>query len=223
MRDFDDRTKKAAKLEIPFINTLNEICQTHRIANFGVENTDVKQLHQYIRESYDISSRFVRFLPDSVIVRTDDKKIGLKTALIEFKVQNTLIYDTNFFKGVKTEYQKRIRPGDPPLINKPQIFEVEKDALDIYKVIATKLEVEVVVIGWQKTETTDRLIAQYANKIVVCHDWIPSKKKRDSGSGTAISNTHIDSYEPLDVFCSREFGIDDQVLNEIMQSIRKHQ
>ena len=218
MQDFSGRTKQAAKLETPFIKSLNEMCQTHRIANFGVENTDVQQLHQYIRFARDISSRFVRFLPDSVIVRTDDKDIGLKTALLEFKVQDTLIYSDRFFNNdIKTEYKNRIKPGDPNLTEKHQIFQVEKDALDIYNEIA-KLKVEVIVIGWQTP--TDKLIAQYANKIVVCHEWNPSPSKRKEGSGTVIANTHIGSYEPLEVFCSRVFGIQDDVLNAITQSIR---
>ena len=218
MRSFGDRTQQAEKLEGPFIRTLNEVCQTHRIANFGVENTDVKQLHRYIRKSYDISSRFVRFLPDSVIVRTDDDGIGPKTALIEFKIQDTLLYSEPFFQNnIIPEYQNRIQPGDPPLTEKPQIFAVEKDALDIYNEIAS-LEVEVIVIGWQIP--TDRLIAQYANKIVVCHIQHPSPEKRKDGSGTDIANTHIDSYQPLDAFLSEVFGIQDHVLNAIMQSIR---
>ena len=99
MSSFSDRTQKADTLEAPFIRTLNEMCQTHRIAQFGVENTDVKQLHQYIRNAYDVSSRFVRYLPDSVIVRTDDSGIGPKTALIEFKVQSELIRKDWFFRG----------------------------------------------------------------------------------------------------------------------------
>ena len=188
MKTFGDRTQQAAKLEAPFIRTLNEICETHRIANFGVENTDVKQLHRYIRFATDISSRFVRFLPDSVIVRTDNREFGPKTALIEFKVQNTLIGSDKFFNDtIKTEYQWRRQPGDPELTEKNQIFEVEKDALHIYNEIATQLGVVVIVIGWQRP--TDRLIAQYADKIVVCHEWIPSKAKREDGSGTTIYNT----------------------------------
>lgn len=219
MRTFGDRTQQAAKLEAPFIRTLNEICETHRIANFGVENTGIHDLHEYIRFATDISSRFVRFLPDSVMVRTDDNGIGPKTALIEFKVQDTLIESDYFFKKtIKTEYQMRIRPEDPELTEKPQIFQIEKEALDIYNEIATKLGVAVIVIGWQTP--TDRLIAQYANKIVVCHEWIPDPKKRGAGSGTAISNTHIDSYQSLDAFLSEVFRIQDHVLNAIMQSIR---
>ena len=218
MSSFSDRTQTADELEIPFIHTLNERCETHRIANFGVENTDVKQLHQYIRNAYDVSSRFVRYLPDSVMVRTGDNEIGPKTVLIEFKVQNELIRKDWFFQNIQREYQGRKRPADPELTEKPQIFDVEKDALDIYTDIATKLGVAVIVIGWQKP--TNRLIAQYANKIVVCSEWRPSKAKRASGSGTTIYNTHIDGYEPLDDFCRREFGIQGQVLNAIMQSIR---
>ena len=218
MSTFRNRTQTASKLEVPFIHTLNKICQTHRIANFGVENTDVKQLHQYIRKAYDASSRFVRYLPDSVIVRIDDNGIGPKTALIEFKVQDTLIYANSFFSEIKQEYyQERKRPEDPELTEKPQIFEVEKDALEIYNEIATKLGVTVIIIGWQTP--TNKLIAQYADKIVVCHEWVPSKEKREDGSGTVIYNTHIDSYQPLDTFLSEEFGIQDSVLNRIMQSI----
>ena len=219
MRTFRERTQQADTLEGPFIRTLNEMCQTHRIAQFGVESTDVKQLHPYIRNAYDVSSRFVRYLPDSVIVRTDDNGIGLKTALIEFKVQSELIRKDWFFESIQEEYQDRKQPEDPLLIEKPQIFDVEKDALDIYTDIVTKLGVAVIIIGWQKP--TDRLIAQYANKIVICSEWRPSKAKRDSGSGTTIYNTHIDSYEPLGDFCRTVFGIQDHVLNAIMQSIRR--
>ena len=218
MREFRDRTEIASKLEGTFIETLNERCQTHRIAKFGIENTDISELHQYIRFATDVSSRFIRFLPDSVIVRTDDTGIVPKTALIEFKVQDTLIYADSFFNIIKTAYQAEKRPEDPELIEKSQIFQVEKDALDIYNKIAS-LGVAVIVIGWQTP--TNRLIAQYADKIVICHEWLPSREKRDSGSGTSISNTHIDSYQPLETFCSAELGIQDPVINAIMQSIRK--
>ena len=204
-------------LEVSFINTLNQTCQTHRIAKFGVENTDISELHQYIRNAYDVSSRFVRYLPDSVIVRTDDNGIGPKTALIEFKVQDTLIYADTFFHKIQTAYRDIKRPEDPELIEKSQIFNVEKDALDIYKQIA-KLGVAVIVIGWQIP--TDKLIAQYADKIVICNEWHGDRERRNTGSGTPNYNTHIDSYEPLEAFCNREFAIQDDVLNAIMQSIR---
>lgn len=220
MRSFSDRTQTADELEAPFIRTLNEICQTHRIAKFGVESTDISELHRYIRFANDVSSHFVRYLPDSVIVRTDDSEIGPKTALIEFKVQDTLIYSDRFFNQIKEAYQNTKQPEDPELTEKPQIFQVEKDALNIYKQIAG-LGVSVIVIGWQKP--TSRLIAQYADKIVVCHKWQPSRERRESGSGTPIYNTHIESYQPLDAFCSREFGIQDHVLDAIMQSIGEQQ
>ena len=221
MKVFSDRTQLADKLETPFIETLNQECQTHRIAQFGIESTEIREIHEYIRKSYDVSSRFIRYLPDSVIVRTDDDGIGPKTALIEFKIQDTLLYSEPFFQNdIIPEYQNRIQPGDPPLTERPQIFAVEKDALNIYNEIAS-LEVEVIVIGWQIP--TDRLIAQYANKIVVCHIQHPSPAKRKDGSGTDIANTHIDSYQPLDAFLSEVFGIQSDVLNAIMQNIRGQQ
>ena len=218
MKAFSDRTQQADKLEGPFIETLNQECQTHKIAQFGIESTEIREIHEYIRNAYDISSRFIRYLPDSVIVRTDDNGLGPKTALIEFKVQDTLIYSDNFFRSIQRNYQGTKQTEDPVLIEKPQIFQVEKDALDIYKQIAG-LGVAVIVIGWQTP--TDKLIAQYADKIVVCHEWLPSRERRETGSGTAISNTHIDSYQPLDTFLREEFGIQDHVLNAIMRSIRE--
>ena len=217
MKTFHDRTKTANELETPFIDTFNKICQTYRIAYFGIENTEIRELHEYIRYAYDVSSRFVRFLPDSVIVRTDDSGIGLKTALIEFKVHDTPIRYDSFLRRINEAYQDRKQPEDPELTQKNQIFQVEKDALDIYKKIA-KLGVAVIIIGWQKT--TDRLIAQYANKIVICNEWTPNPQKLEDGSGTTIYNTHIGSYQPLDAFLHEVFGIQDRVSNAIMQSIR---
>ena len=217
MQTFSDRTQTASELETPFIDTLNQECETHRIAKFGVENTEISELHQYIRFATDLSSRFVRFLPDSVMVRTNDNGIGPKTALIEFKVQDTLIWSDNFFQSIQKEYQETKRPKDPILAEKDQIFNIEKDALDIYTQIAS-LGVIVIVIGWQKP--TDRLLAQYADKIVICNDWHGNKERRTSGSGTPNYNTHIDSFESLDTFFSREFAIQDYLLNVIMQSIR---
>ena len=217
MRTFSDRTQTADELETPFINTLNQECETHRIAKFGVESTAIRDLHQYIRFANDLSSRFVRFLPDSVIVRTNNNGIGPKTALIEFKVQDTLIYSDNFFRAIQREYEETRQPEDPILAAKDQIFNIEKDALDIYTQIAS-LGVIVIVIGWQKP--TRRLVAQYADRIVICNDWHGNRERRTSGSGTPNYNTHIDSYEFLDAFFSREFAIQDHLLNVIMQSIR---
>lgn len=62
-----------------------------------MESTGINELHQYIRFATDVSSRFVRYLPDSVIVRTDDNGIGPKTALVEFRVQDTLVEYDSFF------------------------------------------------------------------------------------------------------------------------------
>ncbi|MXV76588.1 hypothetical protein F4Z99_20245 [Candidatus Poribacteria bacterium] len=218
MSSFRGRTQTASELEAPFIHTLNQECETHEIAKFGAESTGVSEIHKYIRFATDISSRFVRFLPDSVMVRKGDG-IGPKTALVEFKVQDTLIYSDNFLRSIQKEYQEKKQPEDPELTEKPQIFNVEKDALYIYNEIATKLGVVVVVIGWQKP--TNRFIAQYADKIVICNQWHGDPQRRTSGSGTPNCNTHIDSYEPLGAFFTTEFGIQDHVLNAIMQSIRR--
>ena len=218
MKDFGDRTQKADELESPFIQTLNAVCGTHEIAKFGIESTDISEIHEYIRFANDVSSRFIRFLPDSVIVRTDDSGIGLKTALIEFKIHDTRIKYDSFLNRINEAYQDRKQPQDPELTQKDQVFQIERDALDIYKRIAS-LQVKVIIIGWQ--QTTGRFVAQYADKIVILNEWIPDPNRREKGSGTPIYNTHIESYQPLDTFLSEEFGIQDHVLNAIMQSIRE--
>ena len=125
---------------------------------------------------YDVSSRFVRYLPDSVIVRTDDNGIGPKTALIEFKVQDTLMYSDHFFnRTIQRTYQNRKRPEDPELTQKsPRYFKLKK-MHSIFTSRLRSLGVAVIVIGWQTP--TNRLIAQYANKIVICHEWLPDPGK----------------------------------------------
>lgn len=220
MRSFSDRTQKEDELAGPFIRTLNQLCQTHKIEKLGVKNTDISEIDQYIRFATDPSSRFVRFLPDPVIVRTDDNSIGPKAALIEFEVQDALIYADSLMRNIQQVYQDAKRPEDPILTEKSQIFNVEKDALNVYKQIA-KLGVKVIVTGWQKP--TDSLIAQYADKIVICNEWHGDRQRQTPDSGTLNYNTHIDSYEPLEAFFSAQFGIEDQVLNTITQSIREQQ
>jgi hypothetical protein len=47
----------------------------------------------------------------------------------------------NFFRSIQKEYEQKKRPEDSELTEKPQIFNVENDALYIYNEIAMKLDV----------------------------------------------------------------------------------
>lgn len=209
MAGFADRIAASQVLVDAFMNGFNETCSTHRIVQFGVESTEVRDLHEHIRHASDQSSRFVRYLPDSVLVRTRDgaNAIGPKTCLIEYKVQNTLIRSDRFFSQIQSAYGT---DNDLALTEKDQVFAVERDALMLYKAIQ-RLGVVVIVVGWQGP--TRRLRVQHVEEIIVCHEHTP--RAGGAGSGTPESNTHFDSYREVGEFFASEFGIERDVMAEI--------
>ena len=212
---FQGRLEQADLLEKPFIESFNEACSTHKIVKFGVETTQISNIHQYIRSARDSTSQFVRYLPDAVLVRTQNTaSIGPKTALIEFKVQTMLVQHDSFFNRIKATYGNKF----PALTNKQDVFATEKDALDVYRKI-TSLGVRVVVVVLQRERSTvgDGLRAQYAQDIVVCHEHVPSAM--GSGSGTSISNTHFDSYLSLPNFFEGNFGISRHVSTQVIAAL----
>ena len=217
MSTFQSRLAQAAALEEPFIETFNAQCLTHRIVKFGIESTHISELHQYIRSAQDVTSHFVRYLPDSVLVRLQDARdsIGPKTSLIEFKVQNTPVRSDGFFRRIQAEYGD----ANSPLTDKQDVFGMEKDALDVYRQIAG-MGVRIVVVGYQRIRESeqDKIRAQYADNVVVCHTQIPSRL--GVGSGTPLANTHFASFQPVVDFFQQEFGIHPDVLNAVATAIR---
>ena len=213
MTSFEDRIEQSHQLEVPFIDVFNEACESHEIVKFGFETTQLRRLHRYIRYAEDVSSHFVRYLPDSVLIKKNNGAVDTnpKTALIEFKVQNTLVRSDGFFARIQNDYGEHV---EFPLSQKDQVFGTEKAAHDLYRLISS-LGVIVVVVAWQSP--TSRFRAQYVDKIVICNENIPGSA--GVGSGTPQYNTHIDSYIEADQFFEQEFGIDPQVLERIKQEI----
>lgn len=214
MTTFQDRARMAASLEDPFIEAFNRECRTHQIVKFGVESTKLQALHPYIRYARDVTSRFVRYLPDAAIVRLSDNPNDTtpQTALIEFKVQETLIYADSFFHTIQEAYGDK----EPPLTEKQDVFGVEYDSLYIQTQI-TRLNVKVVLVGFQRPREDHPLRAQYAEAIKVCQAQRPTA--RDTGSGTPIANTHFGSFEPIGAFFQREFYIDPAVLDSVIEAV----
>lgn len=216
MTTFQERFGAAAKLEKPFIRIFNEQCATHQIVKFGVESTRVSEFHDLVISADDPSSHFIRFLPDSVIIREsdDEQSRGPKTALIEFKVQETPIKLGAFFRRIQQKYEENGNQRTP-LINERHIFSMERDPLALYKKLASEMDVVIVVVAWQSLDNLLR--AQYVDEIIVANEHTPSPLGR--GSGTPIANTHFGTYEDAGDFFEREFGIERTALDNIREAI----
>ena len=219
---FEDRLAKADKLEVPFIEGFNANCQTHKIFKFGIESTELKNLHSYISSAMDSTSQFIRYLPDSVLVETNPtNQKQSPPSLIEFKVHDTLV-ETNFLFDLIKEAHEDENKGVPPLTNKQDIFAIETDSLDLQQRLAG-IDVNVVVVGWQTPRTIDEDVirAQYAKSIVTCQTHTP--RARESGSGTPMSNVHFGEFVPIATFFEEEFGIPPSVIHATIQHIMQHQ
>lgn len=212
MTTFRESKETGDKLEKPFIRIFNDQCATHQIMKFGIESTNVGEHHGLVRFAEDPSSHFIRFLPDSVLIRKsdDEQSRGPKTALVEFKANATRIEDV-LFTEIKQTYGNR----QPPLRDEHDIFPAGRDSLALQEKLAEKMDIVVVVVAWKSH--TKLLRAQYVNKIVVVNQHIPSP--RGQGSGTPMTNTHFGTYEDAADFFEREFGIKRTALYSIKDEL----
>ena len=212
MSTFKERLTAAKALEDPFIEAFKSKCTTHEIVKFGQEETSIAGIHELLRWRRDPTSRFLRFLPDSVLVaKAQDKSPAY---LVEFKVAKSGVREDWFFEKIKRE-----RPDlDPPLEEREDVFGIELASLHNYLKLG-QIDVTVVVIGYASYATTSKLRAQYAQRIGICHTHDPSAAGQ--GSGTTMGNTNYRSFEPLAEFFSREFGIDDEIMRKVEKKTLK--
>lgn len=105
-----------------------------------------------------------------------------------------------------------------PLLAKRDIFAMERDALSVYRQIAS-LGVGVVLVCWQKPRDSisDAVRSQYAERVVVCHEHTPGP--RGLGSGTPTSNTNFGSSDTIAGFFEREFGVDPDAFNSVLEAL----
>ncbi len=110
MNAFEDRLAAAACLEQTFIVTFNDSCADYKIVKYGIESTKLSEAHEFIRLCRDDPSRFVRYIPDSVLVNVNDRH-ACNTTLIEFKAATTGIQSDSFANSLSHRC-----PGmDPPV------------------------------------------------------------------------------------------------------------
>ena len=224
MTSFSNRLAQAARLETPFIAAFNKQCQTHRIFKFGIESTELRHLHEYIRSATDETSQFIRYLPDSALVLTTVQAgaVSRQTTLLEFKVQDQLVEYDSFFGRIQAEHMQRNR-DNPPLQDKQDIFSVEKATLDLYQRLA-EIGVVVVVVAWQTKRTIDphAMRAQYADKVITCQVQDPSTELRTTGSGTVISNVHFSEFVPIGEFFPKDLGIPGEIIDAVVSEVTEN-
>lgn len=215
MTTFDERLKEGAKLEKSFIQIFNDQCLTHQIVNFGAESARADEFHDIVKHADDPTSQFIRFLPNSVIIREIDNEQsrGPKTAFVKFIARKILIKRDAFFRRIRQEYGNQ----RPPLINKHDIFTIDRDPLALYKKLASEMDVVIVVVAWQSP--TKLLRAQYLNEIVVVNEHTYTPGPYGPGSGSPITNTHFGTYQDAANFFEREFGIDRTALDSIKATL----
>jgi hypothetical protein len=215
MNAFDGRLVTASCLEQPFIQTFNQLCQNHQIIKYGIESTQLAKAHKFIRLCRDDTSRFIRYIPDSVLVNTGNPT-ECTTTLIEFKAATTGIRNDSFVRSLSLQCPSM----DPPFGGVWDVFNIEKDALDLYSKLSS-LGVRVVVVAFASYRTRgDRIRAQFIEKISICNVYNPNIRGQNTGSGTHIANVNFASFESLDYFFDREYHINANILQQVSCNVQ---
>lgn len=206
---FEQRMQLAEELESNFITIFNKQCSSHQIIKYGIESTKLAEAHEYIRICQDDTSKFIRYIPDSVLVSTDIKRQD--TTLIEFKAAHTGLYSDKFFNRL---IQRECPEMRPPFQTIEDVFNIENEALELYKQL-TNINVKVIVVAYAAYRSDYPIRAQYVQDIAVCNVYDPNRGVGSMGSGTHIANANFASYELLPKFFNQHIGIDIMVMQNI--------
>ena len=212
MTGFSERLKVADKLEGTFIAAFNERCTTHKVVKFGIEATNLASVHNLLRNRYDATSRFLRYLPDSLLVESG---VDTPPHFVEFKSAQVGIRYSSFLDKLA----RQCPDIEPRFASKEDVFNIESEALNGYLEL-DKIDVSVIVVGHARFRDDDPVRAQYATRIAVCNEYNPNQGVGTTGSGTWIKNTNFASFVPLTEFLSGEFGIDSGVAAAIDAAVR---
>lgn len=223
MNTFSERLEFALKFEEIFIEEFNHHFQEkYQIIKFGIESTKLIEIHKILRYCHDKVSHFVRYIPDSVLVEMIDKeKIRhrqCKNFLVEFKVGLTGVKKESFFNEIKEECPEVI------FINKDDVLNIEKDAIDIYLDLEKKIKIPVILVIYALYHKKETLYAQFASRIQICNEYNPNIRKKGTGSGTILYNISLHSLSTLTEFIVFQLGISaDKVENFVRELKNKLQ
>ncbi len=211
MSDFGQRLQLAARLEEPFIKAFNELCATHQVIKYGIESTKLAEAHQHIRFSQDETSKFIRFIPDSVLVSTGNAKKD--TTLIEFKAAKRGAGD-----GIFNILRRACPNMDPPFGSRADVFNIEADAWFLYKKLHD-IGVRVVIVAHASWRQDNPLRAQYIDKIALCNIYDPNQGRGNEGSGTDIANVNLASFDLMPDFFNQQLNIDIDIATKINDAV----
>ena len=214
MSSFNKRLDAAAKLELSFMNAFNQHSSTHIIIKYGIESSKIAKAHSLIRFCYDNTSKFIRYIPDSVLVRRDGKNLN-ETILIEFKAATTGIYSSKLFSDIQKSCLDR---GELPITSMEDVFNMENEALELYLKLAS-IDIKVVIIVMATYRKAGHLRAQFVQDIAVCQVKNPNERFLTRGSGTMIANVNLESLIDIEDFFAHQFNIDASTMGTVKQSV----
>jgi len=205
MSGFEERIKLASLLEENFIKLFNEYFgDQFIIVKYGIETTELKRVHNLLRLCHDITAHFVRYVPDSVLIEAKSNNVHRRcsTRLLEFKAAKTGLQKNSFFEKIKMVCPHISFAG------KEDVFNIEKEALDLYVKLEKNLNVPVVIIAFASYRSDNKLFAQYASRIGICNEYNPNRKGQNQGSGTYLYNVSLKTFKNLRVFLQEDLGLD---------------
>lgn len=215
MNSFQYRLTIAEKLENTFITIFNSSCDQYKIIKYGIETSKLSDVHEFIRNSCDDTSRFVRYIPDSVLINVEKNQQMSNTTLVEFKASTEGIRSEHFFNKLNSECPEM----NPSFSKKEDIYNIESDALNLYLKL-NQIGVRVIIVAYAGFRSkSDQLHVQFVEKIKICNKYNPNKRGKNVGSGTYIANVNLASFEPLDVFFYNEFGINYDITKKVTEAV----
>lgn len=216
MDKFTDRLNVADSFESTFINEFNSLVKQYQIVKYGIESTQLVSIHEFIRFCYDDTSKFVRYIPDSVLINiSEDCKCD--TTLIEFKAAITGIRSDFFFRTLLEKCPQM----EPAFQKKEDVFNIENDALELYLKLRS-IGVKVAIIAYANYRApNDKIRGQFVEKITRCNTYDPNIRGQNVGSGTYIANINFASFEPIDSFFYKNYGINSEILKQIVKKVEK--
>jgi len=215
LNDFIDRLSISENFEEIFIEIFNKYYKNYKIVKFAIESTTLIYNHSNIRFCYDDGSKFIRYLPDSVLINIENPS-KCKTTLIEFKVAATGVKKDSFFKNIKQACPEIA----VKFTCKEDIINIENDALELYRKL-NEINVKTILIVYaQYRPSKDQIRIQFAEKIAICNSYNPNLRGQNIGSGTLVANVNFLSFEPIIDFFNRHFNIKKIVLENIINDLQ---
>lgn len=203
----NEESEYGKNFEKVFTKFFNRYCTTYKIAKFGIERTNLRNLVSGWRKPAtdllgynDQVSKFLRHLPDAVLIPCPEREEP--SHLVEFKCRTP-----NSFPG-NIESKS---PSKAP-IEGNNVLGIKSRALDSYSKLQ-KICIPVLVIGYSIHIGNEPLRVAYAKDINNC-----DYRKHN------ITNTDFSKYHPLINFFSEKFSIPKDALrrieNDVIEAMR---